>query len=111
MTKLQVIYTTAKGQFLVNINIELIDMTTKIKTLRSLKVFFSGKFSFLPDTWVQEAYYNASLNGKTKLPEDMQYVPEISQISMCIITPNEEKYNAPKWYNECHGKVYIPTGS
>lgn len=107
MEKLQIIFTHDKGQDVANVPLELVNMTSKDKAIASLKILLSGKYSFLDPEWKEKAYANISENGGIRIPEELKEVPELVKISMCIITDKKEKPKSPKWYNECHGKIYF----
>jgi hypothetical protein len=108
---LQIIYTTeSDGQFVANIPIDIISMSKKESCIRALIILFYGKFSFLPDTWKGELFNKVSKDGLCYIPENLNKIPALVKISMCITIPENSNYKFPKWYTECHGKFYFNSG-
>lgn len=104
--KLQIIFTHENGQDVANIPLQSISMRNKETAIAYLKTLFNGKYSFLHSEWKDIAYNNAT-NGNVHIPDDLPKVPELVKISMCITNDSKKMPKAPKWYKECHGKIYF----
>lgn len=105
-TSLQIIFSTeSDGQFVANVPIEIVNLTTKESCLECLTNLFYGKFSFLPDSWEKfalEVYNNEGIYIHKKLND----VPILCKISMCINYYGNEP-ETPEWYTKNNGKIYL----
>lgn len=106
MNKIQIIYSTNKGQFVGNFPIT-------DKWLQSSDVLkacaiagFYGRSCFLNDDWKKTTYENAKPDGSTHISEDVPELPEIHKISCCVITDEDNPIETPDWYHAINGKFY-----
>lgn len=93
-------------QLLANFPLDTQMLKTKNALISFAKNAILGKLCFVADGWKEKAYNDTVNNKPAILPEDIPAIPKIVKLSLCIISDKGKKYNAPKWYTECNGKIW-----
>lgn len=107
MNKIQIIYSTiGEGQQCANVLLPESSLLNRDAFKDFCLAVFAGKYGFMGEEWHEIAYKNATKDGSTYVPCDLQPMPKLVKISTWVDNESELKGKLPDWYYETEGKFY-----